>query len=305
MVSPTGQEITDEVTITEFCPPAWWPFDEDAKVILFLDEYKRGKPEMHNCMMDMVRNRKLMGRKLPKHTRIFAADNPTGDDYLYDTRDIDPANLDRFKVYDFRPDEDEWIDYATKMKFNDFVIGFHIKNKNFLDPPSDMILGQKYPSRRSWERVSDSLNQYPEIISDTVFAREYFSGDIGLGAASRFVEYLKDSKKNISAGVIITDWNEELKKKIAEIPVPELIHINQAISVWFEQHEDILEDLEVKQANVYVLNLERYLKTIPTETMYEFFEIISQNFEKGKKWPEMVLKFNQRLAELYSERISK
>ena len=31
---------------TKFCPPHWWPTDKKEKVLLFLDELNRGKPEV-------------------------------------------------------------------------------------------------------------------------------------------------------------------------------------------------------------------------------------------------------------------
>ena len=162
-----GDEVIDQV-ITEFCPPKWWPFNKTDKLVIFFDEFNRGKPEVYQCIMDMVLNRKLNGFDLPENTRIIAAMNPNGDEYDYDVTILDRALLDRFNKYEFKPTADEWITWASKNKVNNYIIGYLSKNSADLDPPKsvdDELLNEVHPSRRSWKRVSDIMASDPSIIN--------------------------------------------------------------------------------------------------------------------------------------------
>lgn len=191
--------------ITEMCVPKWWPRDDEAKLMFFLDELNRAKPEIYNCIMDLVLNKALLGVKLPTHTRIIGAMNPSTDDAEYDVQELDPAFLSRWNVYQFVPSVDEWISYAVKTKYNKQVIGFISKNTAELDPPTAISnkSGEKYPDRRSWERVSDIMNAHPNIFEKNAkLFQTMIQGIIGQGTAAKFCHYIRENAKGISPD----DW---------------------------------------------------------------------------------------------------
>lgn len=308
-----GEEIVKQ-KISVFCPPKWWPRNKDARVVIFLDEFNRGKAEVYQCIFDMVLNRKLNGLELPKETRIVAAINPISDEYDYDVSELDPALIDRFNVYNFVPTADEWLDWALEKKVHKYVMGFISKNRQMLDPTNVVqgtdVAGQKqgesmrkadqvYPSRRSWKRVSDILNEHPELLheDDMTLLRTILIGIVGYGATSAFYQYIKEMAHSISAGRIVTRWDKELGEKIKKLSHQELIHINRELAMYLEAEEkSLFKAASKKESGFYAHNVENYLKVIPKECAAEFMDFVTQSSTKNKTWGDSLLTFNHNLV---------
>jgi len=286
--------------ITEFCPPKWWPVDDEAKIVIFMDEFNRGKPEIYQCVFDMVLNRKLNGFPLPPHTRIVSAMNPAGDEDGYDVTELDAALEDRFNIYNFHPDTPEWIDWAVEEKLNKYVIGFISKNgSQYLDPPNskNRKLGEQYPSRRSWKRVSDIINGAEELIStqEMTLLKTMMLGIVGAGATSKFANYVKDTRKGISAGKIVTGWDKEVERKLKGLNKQEYVHLNQEIATYISTEHKVLFDAS-KASGTYAYNVEKYLQMVPKEIAAEFMDHVTQAHQKGLEWPDKLLSLNPTLV---------
>lgn len=295
-----GQSVRQK--ITEFCPPKWWPRSSDTKLIIFMDEFNRGKPEIYQCVFDMVLNRKLNGLDLPKYTRIIAAMNPIGDEYDYDVTDLDPALIDRFNVYEFKPDHNEWLDWAIKNKCHKYVIGFISKHFAQLDPPVASVrkTGEVYPSRRSWKRVSDIMNEHNELMQgDMILFKTMIMGIVGKGAMGMFAHYIKENSKNISAGKIVTGWDNTVAVQVKTLSNQEMVHTNTEIAIYLETNEAVLFDAGGKEASLYAMNVEKYLKCLPKEIAANFFDHVTNAENKGNKWADKLLSANQKLVDWF------
>lgn len=303
-----GEKIQQK--ITEFAPPKWWPRTDDAKIVIFLDEFNRGKQEVYQCIFDMVLNRKLNGLDLPKETRVIAAMNPSGDDYDYDVVELGPALVDRFNVYQFFPTSEEWIHWASKAKLHNYVIGFINKNRSYLDPYD--VKGQAggqgkvrrtedvYPSRRSWKRVSDILLQNEGIINDMELLRTVINGIVGVGATSKFSTYIKETVKKISAGRVVTRWSEEVEKEIKTLSHQEMIHMNQEMILYLNGEEKTLfEASSANEADMYAYNVERYLRCLPKEIVAEFYRQLTTAHQNGSTWAKKVLTVNPKMVDWF------
>ena len=287
-----------KLKITEFCPPKWWPHSANAKVIVFLDEANRGKPEINQCIMDMVLNRKLNGIDLPKNTRVIAAINPLDEGY-YQVEEMDPAYLDRFNKYDFRPDVDEWITWAAKNNVHKYVLGFISKNSDMLDPPAsrDYKPGKVYPSRRSWIRVNNIIQKNENVLSDVNLLKTIMLGIVGERCVSAFGKYLKEVGTGLGAGEIIVNWSKEIENTLKTYNIQDILHLNKEISKYFEKSDTIkLIKGKADVGSKMVNNLEKYLNTIPAEAMAEFFDILSIAHGADKEWPKTVMSMNPNLA---------
>jgi hypothetical protein len=290
------EEVTQK--ITEFCPPKWWPRQDDAKLVIFLDEFNRGKQEVYQCIMDMALNRQLNGLNLPKDTRIIAAINPLDDKYGYQVTELDPALLDRFNVYGFRPSHSEWIDWALSNGVHTNVLGFISKyGANYLDPPADGKPGVVYPSRRSWVRVSDILNKNPELLIEQGFVtlRDICVGIIGQSAASKFYSYIKEQQKGINPGSIVTRWDEKIEQDVKSLNNQELLILNKQLALHLEENEAQYFDIAgLKHREAFAYNVWQYLKTVPREIMADFYDYIAEayNADNRKEWAEKLLDSN-------------
>lgn len=130
---------------TDFMPPYWFPMDGEP-IVLFLDELNRARPEVLQTVMDLVLNRKLAGRQLPKGSVIISAVNE-GDEYQL--TDLDPALVSRFNIYQFRPTTAEWLLWAQENGLDERVIFFISNNADWLDE-----------NIKQADRVSSSLYQF-------------------------------------------------------------------------------------------------------------------------------------------------
>jgi hypothetical protein len=298
---PIERTLDDGTVITDWAKPKWWPRNPEEKVLLFLDEANRAKPEIHQALMDLILNRKLNGDDLPESCRIVSAINPTGDEYNYDVNEMGPAFLDRFNKYDFRPTVEEWIDWAMDNKVNQYVIGFVSKNRDYLDSPqgeaqkSDTV----YPSRRSWKRMSDIIEANPSIIDNSDMLKTIALGVIGLDATSSFANFIKSAKNDLYAGTIITDWKKAVEKKVEVMTTMEIVAMNKQIHMWFRENFDenkLHEGLPKTTLRSYIDNLEHYLNTIPMDCMAEFINIMAEK-QATEQWPMVIVDTNGGIAD--------
>lgn len=291
--------VIDGVEVTDFKLPMWWPRNPEEKVVLFLDELNRAKPELMQVIMDLVLNRKLAGKSLPKNCRIIAAINPP-DDSVYDVEDLNPALLDRFNVYDFQPTFDEFIDYATAQKFNKLVTGFCSRNTQLIDPPkgAELKANEVYQSRRSWERVSEVLNNVSDIRADYEVVTNMLIGIVGTKATSKFLSYMREADKGIHVGTLITKFKErreEFELKLSLMNIQDIISLNREIIFWFNDNAELITSKNTAVASQIVNNLDMYLNAISVEAMAEFFQMLkSENVSKA--WPKSVFQLNRDIG---------
>ncbi len=288
-----GESVTQK--ITEFCPPKWFPRNENDKIVIFLDEFNRGKQEVYQCIMDMVLNKQINGLKLPEHTRIVAAINPLDDKYGYQVNELDPALLDRFNVYGFKPSRKEWLYWAINEKVHKLVIAFIAKfGAAHLDPPSNGKMGVVYPSRRSWKKVSDFLNNNPDVLMEEefVFLRDWSVGVIGETASAAFYAFLKEQKKGINPGTVLTAWNDDLEQKVKSLSNQDLLMFNAELAMHIEEECDTYfgEHIDKRDQEGYGYNVWCYLKSVPREILADFMDYIGDaTVEHKKEWPNKLL----------------
>ena len=85
---------------TRFNPPDWFKTACDEPVILFLDEVDRATLEVRQGIFELTDSRKLNGHTLHPETLVFAAVNGGEHGEQYQVGEMDPAELDRWTVFD-------------------------------------------------------------------------------------------------------------------------------------------------------------------------------------------------------------
>lgn len=287
----------DEFDITDFNPPKWWPFDEDEKVAIFLDEVNRGKPEINQCLMDLLLNKKLNGRSLPTDSIIIGAMNPMKDGY--DVEELDDAFLDRWNMFEFRPTVEEWVDWAVSANVSRHVVGFIQKYSDKLDPPDERRPGRNYPSRRSWVKVSDIAKTMDLENGDDSEIKELMlimSGIVGDDSASMFPKYLREMRTGLNAGKVISSWNKKIEKEIKGYSPLDLQYMNNQICLFLKEHEEEMKlstDIAVK----FSTNLGLYLDTVHKEIMAEFIDRLTNAYDKKEEWADVVSSNNKKIAD--------
>ena len=159
-----GLPSTDGNT-TSFNPPDWFKTACDNPVVLFLDEVDRATIEVRQGIFELTDSRKLNGHVLHKDALIFAAVNGGEHGDQYQVGEMDPAELDRWTVFDVEPSAEDWLTWA-KDKVDGILWDFINQNRNHLEHTGDFEPNKVYPSRRSWVRLNDCFAQANLLAED-------------------------------------------------------------------------------------------------------------------------------------------
>ena len=141
---------------TTFNPPDWYKQACDEPVVLFLDEVDRATSEVRQGIFELTDSRKLNGHILHPDTLVFAAVNGGEHGEQYQVGEMDPAELDRWTVFDVEPTCEDWLSWA-KTNVDGVVWDFINQNRAHLEHTGDFEPNKVYPSRRSWDRLSECL----------------------------------------------------------------------------------------------------------------------------------------------------
>jgi len=286
--------------ITKMAPPDWWPVDMDEKVVLFLDEINRAKPELLQAVMDLILNRKLNGLSLPHNCRIVASINPLSEDGFYEVNELGPALLSRFNIYKFDPTNEEWLSWMTTQKGSKKVMGFIVRHPDYLDPVTSIEAGARkndiQQTRRGWKRASDIILESPKISNEEIQILVW--GIVGPTATNAFGTYLEESNHGVSAYKILNQWSKEIEDSLKLMETPALVQMNQEISMWIEENVQEI-NLSNKLGVTIIKSVNKYLKAIEAECESMFFHLIAKSDEEGKKWGQCLFALDPTMHKRY------
>ena len=150
---------TIEDNSTTFNPPDWFKAACDRPVVLFLDEVDRATLEVRQGIFELTDSRKLNGNVLHPDTLVFAAVNGGEHGAQYQVGEMDPAELDRWTVFDIEPSVEDWLAWASDSHLSPEIWNFVNQNRAHLDHTDDFEPNKVYPSRRSWQRLDECLSK--------------------------------------------------------------------------------------------------------------------------------------------------
>ena len=130
---------------TSFNPPDWFKQACDEPVVLFLDEVDRATLEVRQGIFELTDSRKLNGHYLHADTLVFAAINGGEHGEQYQVNEMDPAELDRWSVWDIEPTVEDWLSWA-KGNVDSLVWDFINQNRDHLEHNGDIEPNKRYPS---------------------------------------------------------------------------------------------------------------------------------------------------------------
>jgi hypothetical protein len=263
-VQKSQQVIAENVTIHDL--PLWFPRDPKSHGFMFFDELNRGSRDTQQWAMQMVLDYKSNFVELPMGWRVVSACNDNQD--IYNVLALDPALYDRFLVIKFQPTIPEWLSFADKNDVHDAIIKYITKFGNDLDVPEKVEAGRRYPSRRSWVKLSNTLKYMAEQGNDPLSDLDYLllltKGYVGDTVAVNFTEFVKKEYKVYSAEEILNNFpklREEFKKMIAT----DFAFYNKILVTHIKKSG--VKKLKAEQnANIF-----EYVKTIPREVASGFW----------------------------------
>jgi hypothetical protein len=257
---------------TTWNPPDWFMDACKNPVVLFMDEIDRATMEVRQGFFQLTDSRALNGFTLHPDTLIFAAVNGGENGSQYQVGEMDPAELDRWTVFDLEPSVEDWLNHA-KGKVHGALWDFINKNHSHLEHKKVYEPNKIYPSRRSWFRLNDTLAM--SGILDTNFKQDKGSLLTVYNISTAFV--------GVEAAVAIRDF---LEKYDSQVTVDDVIKKGKITSTkdWaIGEHSAFAEKVKATMDAPYMdalnekhkANFLRYLFTLPSEVFMVYITFLS------------------------------
>ena len=134
-------------------------------VIIFIDEINRTENTVYKELMNILLTRSVNGYQFPWWVLFVGAMNPSTQNSVYATNEMDPAQLDRFikiKVGDSTP---EWLKFGKSMGISPGILSFIKDNPKCLSSSSKELDDEEKPtpSPRGWDMVDTLLKSEPML----------------------------------------------------------------------------------------------------------------------------------------------
>ena len=191
---------------SKFAPFEWFLLACTEPVLLFLDEVDRATQEVRQGIFELTDSRKLAGWTLHPDTVIVAAVNGGEHGDQYQVNEMDPAELDRWTVFDIEPSVEDWLTWG-KDNVDGVIWDFINQNRGHLEHTGDYEPNKVYPSRRSWKRLNDCAvaGNLLEETSPVLF--NLSCGFVGFEAAVSFQDFVKNYERQVTVEDILDNGN--------------------------------------------------------------------------------------------------
>ena len=253
--------------ITSFCPPDWFSDACDNAVVLFFDEVDRAVTEVRQGLFELTDSRKLFGHFLHPDTVIVAAVNGGEHGSQYQVGEMDPAELDRWTVFDLEPTVEDWLDWA-KDEVSPVVWDFINQNRSHLEHKEDYEPNKVYPSRRSWKRFNDCASDASLLsseVEDTTPVYHLATAFLGFEAAVAFNDFVMAYERQVTIEMVLDEGKIEKTSAFGINEHCALIEKMEASNIF----EEKLSDTKMQ-------NLANYFVTLPSEAAMKLWTIIGK-----------------------------
>ena len=250
--------------VTQWLAPEWLHTACNKPVILFLDEVDRATMEVRQGIFELCDSRKIAGYTLHPDTLIFAAVNGGEHGAQYQVGEMDPAELDRYTVFDLEPSIEDWLSWA-KGKVQTEIWDFINQNHQHLEHKEDFEPNKVYPSRRSWERLSKTLDGVGEIEYGTTLYH-LTTSFVGFEAAVAFNDFMKNYERQVTIDNIINEGKIELTEEWKINDHNAMIEKFKAKNVFDKKLSD--EQLQ---------NIANYFVSLPSEIAMSLWQAMGQS----------------------------
>ena len=252
--------------VTSFNPPDWFNQACESPVVLFLDEVDRATMEVRQGIFELTDSRKLNGHVLHPETLVFAAVNGGEHGAQYQVGEMDPAELDRWTVFDVEPTVEDWLSWAQG-KVDGLIWDFINNNRNHLEHVGEFEPNKVYPSRRSWDRLNECL------VSATL---------LGEGAKNNTetIYHLATAFVGFEASVALTDFVKTYERQVTVANILDEGKIEKTAEFGINEHAALVEKMEAEEVfkaaltETQVKNLGAYFVSVPSEIAMKLWTVL-------------------------------
>lgn len=129
-------------------------------VILFIDEINRTENSVYKELMNILLTRSVNGYEFPWWVFFVGAMNPSTQNSVYATNEMDPAQLDRFIKIKVGDNTKEWLSYGKIAGIDPRILSFIKDNPKCLSSQAKDLDDEEKPepSPRGWDMVDTLLS---------------------------------------------------------------------------------------------------------------------------------------------------
>ncbi len=248
---------------TSFNPPDWFKEACEEPSVLFLDEVDRATLEVRQGIFELTDSRKLNGHHLHEDTVVFAAINGGEHGEQYQVNEMDPAELDRWSVWDIDPTVEDWLSWG-KENVDALIWDFINQNRSHLEHKGDIEPNKRYPSRRSWKRLNDVLDGAGLLKEASPAMFTLAQSFVGFEAAVSLNDFAQNYERIVTVEQLLAG---ERVDALAAMSLNE----HCAMVEKLEAEEICKEEMDVDQ----ISNLANYFITLPSEAAMKLWTVIS------------------------------
>ena len=261
---------------TRFNPPDWFHQACNEAVVLFLDEVDRATIEVRQGIFELTDSRKLNGHVLHADTLIFAAVNGGEHGEQYQVGEMDPAELDRWTVFDVEPTIEDWLTWA-KENVTDVIWNFINQNRNHLEHTGEFEPNKVYPSRRSWDRLNECLETAGFLTEENrmnslPMIYELTTAFVGFEAAVTFRDFCEKYENQVLIEDILDKGELEKTENFSINDHSAFVEKMEAAGTF----EDILSEDQIQ-------NLTDYFVELPSEIAMKLFITLGNGTDVGQQ----------------------
>ena len=136
-------------------------------VLVFIDEINRTENTVYKELMNILLTRSVNGYVFPWWVLFIGAMNPSTQNSMYATNEMDPAQLDRFIKIKVDGNASEWVKYGKAAGISADVLKFIKENPKCLTSDDRGLDDEEKPtpSPRGWEMVDVIMSSEPLLRS--------------------------------------------------------------------------------------------------------------------------------------------
>lgn len=243
-------------------------------VIIFIDEINRTENSVYKELMNILLTRSVNGYQFPWWVLFVGAMNPSTQNSVYATNEMDPAQLDRFLKIKVGDNSNEWLKFGKNSGISPQILQFIKDNPKCLSSNSKELDDEEKPtpSPRGWDMVDTLIKSEPLL-------RSFFTEKEN---DPKVVE--KDLKALVSAKVgssVATMFFASLVSQVRALIPEEIIADDENLTNCKPSLEKLSAAKKVQTCDLMLDFLKENI---------EFMMLDSSNFEKLKKQLSVLVK---------------
>lgn len=197
----------DGNSIMKWSPPSFLNLNKEESTLYFLDEMNSAPQSIQAAAYQIILDRKVGEHELGPNDVVFAAGNRDTD--RGSTFKMPTPLMNRFVHLELRTDFDDWQEWAISNRVHKTVVGYLTWQKHELFDFSPGSASRGFPTPRSWEFVSQLVDEDPNLPEMVILAE--IAGAVGEGVAIKFMEYRKLNEKLPNPSDILSGKVKTLK----------------------------------------------------------------------------------------------